>query len=149
MLRSEHGRERVLGVVPTDHRPADVSDAPVASLWASALGSWTDRDDSASFSVLNQSFEFDMSYSQDIYGFVGGADFQTAVGDNTSLLFGVMGGYVDSQLDYDESSTSIDTNGGTVGAYAALLSNGFFATVLVKAVIALQPARWDGGGKGR
>ncbi|MBK1868123.1 autotransporter outer membrane beta-barrel domain-containing protein, partial [Taklimakanibacter albus] len=114
--------------------PAVVEDdRPMGSLWASALGSWAERDNDASFSILNGSFEFDTSYKQDIYGVVGGADFRADMGGDTSMLFGLMGGYVDSKLRFDESSTSIDTSGGTVGAYAALMSGGFFATVLVKA----------------
>lgn len=123
-------RQVVTGVAD----PAVVEDdRPMGSLWVSALGSWAERDNDASFSILNGSFEFDTSYQQDIYGVVGGADFRADMGGDTSMLFGVMGGYVDSKLNFDESSTSIDTNGGTVGAYAALMSGGFFATVLVKA----------------
>ncbi len=123
-------RQVVTGVAD----PAVVEDdRPMGSLWVSALGSWAERDNDASFSILNGNFEFDTSYQQDIYGMVGGADFRAEMGGDTSMLFGVMGGYVDSKLSFDESSTSIDTNGGTVGAYAALMSGGFFATVLVKA----------------
>lgn len=123
-------RQVVTGVAD----PAVVEDnQPMGSLWASALGSWAERDDDASFSILNGNFEFDTSYSQDVYGVVGGADFRAGMGGDTSMLFGVMGGYVDSKLSFDEGSTSIDTSGGTVGAYAALMSGGFFATVLVKA----------------
>lgn len=110
-----------------------VGDAPMGSLWVSALGSWMERDDDASFALLNANLDFDLSYKQDIYGVVGGADFRASMGTHTSLLFGVMAGYVDSKLDFDDSDTSIDTNGATVGGYAALMSNGFFATVLVKA----------------
>ncbi len=114
--------------------PVQGSDAPSGGLWASALGSWSTRDDDASFSLLDANLDFDMSYKQDIYGVVGGADFRTGLGaSGGSLLFGVMAGYVDSALDFDEGSTSIDSKGATLGAYAGLLSNGFFATVLVQA----------------
>jgi hypothetical protein len=114
--------------------PVEGSDAPSGGLWASALGSWSKRDDDASFSLLDANLDFDMSYKQDIYGVVGGADFRTGLdAGGGSLLFGVMAGYVDSALDFDEGSTSIDSKGATLGAYAGLVSNGFFATVLVKA----------------
>ena len=114
--------------------PVAGSDAPTGGLWASALGSWAKRDDDASFSLLDASLDFDMSYKQDIYGVVGGADFRTGLGEGGgSLLFGIMAGYVDSTLDFDEGSTSIDSKGATLGAYAGLLSNGFFATVLLQA----------------
>jgi len=108
-------------------------DAPMGSLWASALGSWAERHDEASFSLLNGSFDFDTSYSQDIYGVVGGADFRADLAGDASALFGLMAGYIDSKLRFDESSTSIDSEGATVGAYASLMSGGFFANVLVKA----------------
>ena len=123
-------RQVVTGVAD----PGVVEDnRPMGSLWASALGSWADRDDEASFSILDANLDFDTSYSQDIYGVVGGADFSADMGGDTSLLFGLMAGYVDSKLRFDESSTSIDTNGATVGAYASLMNGGFFANVLVKA----------------
>ncbi len=123
-------RQVVTGVAD----PAVVEDnRPMGSLWASALGSWAERDDDASFSILNGSFEFDTSYKQDIYGVVGGADFRADMGGDTSMLFGLMAGYVDSKLNFDESSTSIDTSGATLGAYASLMNGGFFANVLFKA----------------
>jgi len=123
-------RQVVTGVAD----PAVVEDdRPMGSLWVSALGSWAERDNDASFSILNGSFEFDTSYKQDIYGMVGGADFRADMGGDSSMLFGVMGGYVDSKLNFDESSTSIDTSGATLGAYASLMNGGFFANVLFKA----------------
>lgn len=108
------------------------SDAPTGSFWMSALGSWTERDHDQSVSLLDSSFEFDTGYKQNIYGLVGGADFRANAGEDTSFLFGVMGGYVNSKLDFDNSSTSIDTDGVTVGAYMGLWSGGFFANALVK-----------------
>lgn len=108
-------------------------EAPGNTPWVSMLGAWAERDDDASFALLNGNFNFDMSYKQQIYGFVGGADFRTGIGEDGSLLFGLLGGYVDSKLDFDEGSTSIDSKGGTLGAYASLLGGGFFADILVKA----------------
>lgn len=117
------------GVTAVADPPIESSTAPVSSLWASAFGSWTERDDDGSMDGV----EIDASYSQDVYGIVGGADFRTEVSEDTSLLFGVMGAYVDSSVDFDNSPTSINTDGATVGAYVGLLSRGFFATLLVKA----------------
>lgn len=111
----------------------EASAAPTGRFWASALGSWTERDDDASFSFSGGNLAFDTSYKQSIHGFVGGADFRADLGGDGSLLFGAMGGYVDSTLDFDESSTRITTRGTTLGVYASLLSGGFFATVLGQA----------------
>lgn len=144
--RQENLRDR-LAHSPTVTAVADppvVEDKPMASLWASALGSWAERDHSSSVSALNATLEFDTSYQQNIYGVVGGADFGTGIGGGGNLLFGVMGGYVDSKLDFDKSATSIDTDGATVGAYATLLDRGFFASVLVKAD--LLTLRYSAGG---
>ncbi len=94
-------------------------------LWIAGLGSWLERDHDAG--------GFDLSYEQQIYGVVGGADFGSDLGDGGTLLFGVLAGYVESDLDFDESSTSIDYEGGTFGAYASWMGGGgFFLNVLGK-----------------
>jgi outer membrane autotransporter protein len=59
------------GVTALADPPVEGSTAPMASLWVSALGSWSERDDNASVAVLDTNLEFDLSYSQDIYGVVG------------------------------------------------------------------------------
>ncbi len=128
-------QESLRDVLAMSHQVTAVADpvvegttAPAGSFWMSALGSWTERDDGASFGGL----DFDQSYKQNIYGFVGGADFRAGLGEGANLLFGVMGGYVSSKLDFDNSATQIESDGATLGVYAGFTSGGFFATVLGK-----------------
>jgi len=99
--------------------------AAESSLWFQALGSWTDRNARIS--------GFDLDYSQSVYGFVAGADAGISLGDDTTFVLGVLAGYVDSSLDFDQSSTSIKTEGATLGVYASFLTGGFFANILLKA----------------
>nr|WP_255607960.1 autotransporter outer membrane beta-barrel domain-containing protein [Ancylobacter sp. Lp-2] len=103
-------------------------------VWAKAVGSWMSRDNSASYGALGNQYGFDTSYSQDTYGFIAGADFGKTT-DSSAWIFGVMGGYVTSSLDFDGSPTSADYSGGTVGVYATYLNGGFFLDALFKADI--------------
>lgn len=114
--------------------------APVATnttsvtpgVWGKAIGSWSSRDNTSSYSAYGNTYNFDTGYSQDTYGFMVGADFGQTKG-NTAFLFGVMGGYINSTLDFDALGTSADYTGGSVGAYATYLNGGFFIDGLFKA----------------
>ena len=111
--------------------PSTPENAP-NSLWLSAFGSWTKKTDDATFTHLNKTYTFDTSYNQNDYGIVGGADFGTNVGDNAKLMFGLLGGYTGSNLGFSASNTQVNMSGGTIGAYATLVSDGFFTDLLVK-----------------
>ncbi|MFK8250858.1 hypothetical protein [Ancylobacter terrae] len=101
-------------------------------VWAKAIGSWGSRDSNDSFSAFGGKYQFNTSYDQDTYGFIAGADFGKTDGE-TAYLFGVLAGYVTSQLDFDNSPTSGDYSGATVGAYATYINKGFFIDALFKA----------------
>jgi outer membrane autotransporter protein len=114
--------------------PAVAQPSVTPGIWGKALGSWATRDASQSYSVLGRDFEYDTGYKQDTYGFIAGADFGQTTGD-TAWIFGVMGGYINSKLNFDSSSTSGEYTGGTVGAYVTYLNGGFFIDGLFKADI--------------
>src|SRR5690606_23216483 len=125
----EQGADLPIANAPTTKAPAGA--------WAKVLGSWTDRDNAAAVTIQGNTYTFDTGYKQNTFGLLGGldigADSVFAPGD--AFLIGVMGGYLNSSLDFRASSTNIDYSGGTVGVYTTYLNKGFFADALFKADI--------------
>jgi len=121
------------------------ADLPVAAdparkpggAWGKVMGSWTSRDNGAALTIQGNDYTYDLGYRQNTFGFLGGLDIgdEDVFASGDTLLFGVMGGYIDSSLDFRASTTSIDYSGGTVGVYATYLNKGFFADALFKADI--------------
>ncbi|MBS7539325.1 autotransporter outer membrane beta-barrel domain-containing protein [Ancylobacter lacus] len=115
--------------------PRAVPDSVTPGVWGKAIGSWASWDSTSSYSGAGSTgYSFDTGYDQDTYGFIAGADFGKTAGDS-AFIFGVMGGYVASSLDFNSSATSGDYSGGTVGVYATYLKGGFFVDGLFKADI--------------
>ncbi len=123
--RQDNLRDDVLrGSTVTAVADPPLAEAKPSMFWMAGLGGWDKRDARGT----------DLAFDQSIYGIVGGADFGTQLSDATTLLYGVQGGYVMSNLSIDDSYNSkADLSGGTAGAYASLLSQGFFANALVSA----------------
>lgn len=121
-------KDRGVVKAPVAGEPTNVT----PGIWGKAIGSWSSRDNTSSYSAYGNTYNFDTGYNQDTYGFMVGADFGKTTG-NTAFLFGVMGGYINSTLDFNELGTSADYTGGSVGAYATYLNGGFFIDGLFKA----------------
>jgi outer membrane autotransporter protein len=123
------------GVMPVKaYGPALVAPAAQPGIWLKAVGSWTDRSDTQSFSIAGASLPVDLGYKQNVYGVIGGADVgQSAwLSRNDAVAFGVMGGYVDSHLDFNVNPTIFRYSGGTAGASATYLNGGIFIDALGK-----------------
>lgn len=93
--------------------------------WAKVLGNTMERDQSYDYTILGKTSTFQVNSRQDGYGIVGGYD----VGHETSSgawMIGAMGGYVASNLDFDNSTTDVDYRTGLVGAYATWIEGGWF-----------------------
>jgi len=127
--------------------PACAKDCPPTTgtvtpgFWMKAVGASTSRDFSKRSSppvdMLGPTYTYKGGVDQDIYGFLGGVDFGnqgvSASGTNEAWLFGIMGGYVGSDLSYDKSSTDVDYSAGSIGAYATYLNGGWFVDAVIKA----------------
>ena len=55
------------------------ADGWAPAVWLKVVGQWTDRDNTATFSLFNKSYSFDVGYRQDTAGLIGGVDFLRAV----------------------------------------------------------------------
>ena len=130
--------------VPLKLGPSDAYAAPPGyptvypGLWVRGSAAELNRDGSALTSFGKSSLNRDKR----IGDFQGGIDFGTrdlmAPGD--ALIFGLLGGFVTSELDYDRRAQSFDIDGGQVGAYVTYLNGGLFVDTLFKAdLLELDP----------
>jgi autotransporter family porin len=103
-------------------------------LWARGSFGELNRDASVSFSSFGPTTAH-LNRDQRTGDFQAGVDFGTRdlLGPGDALIFGVLGGFVVSELDYDQLAQSFDLNGGQVGAYATYLNGGLFLDTLFKA----------------
>ncbi len=104
------------------------------SPWLQGFGSWSKLDPTVSFEdpVSSRVETLNLDDSQTEGGILGGLDFDAGSVADGNMKFGVLAGYVTSALAFDATSDSWDYKGGTVGAYASYMKNGFFFNGLVK-----------------
>ena len=108
-------------------------------VWMKALGSWTDRSSTRSFADILPAAaalgDINLDYNQRTFGIIGGVD---AGGEQLftatdAVVLTVMGGYLNSTVNFKQAPTSFKFSGGTVGGSLTYMNGGFFADGLVKA----------------
>ncbi len=111
--------------VPTSFTPA---------MWVKGSGTWLDQQDTARTSAYGRTYRYDLSRNLDVWNLEGGIDFGKkgvlVAGD--ALVFGVLGGAVLGNLNYDQLARQFDLSGGEAGAYATYLRGGLFVDTLFK-----------------
>ena len=121
-----------LGEAPLLPEPGLPGRGVTPGVWAKGVGIWAERDRD-DFDLDDQDDTgVNIDYDLAIAGVLGGIDIgrdNAVAGD--ALLFGVMGGYLTSDLDFD-SGSKWDFEGGTVGGYATWLKGGLYVDALVK-----------------
>jgi len=122
------GADLVVGEDPM----APVATAPNFAVWAKASGSWTQQDDTVTQTINQQTINIDTSFVQTTFSLLAGADYSSNPGGD-GFRAGVFGGAIGSSLDFDSYNASATYTGGTVGAYGAFTSGGFYADVEGKA----------------
>ena len=103
------------------------------AVWARGSGGWLDRDDSASTTAYGRDYRFNLDGELDTIDFQMGIDFgkRDLLSAGDVLVFGMLGGFVHADLDYDQLARQFDFSGGQVGAYATYLKGGFFVDTLL------------------
>jgi len=101
--------------------------------WVRGSGSWLDRDDSAKTSAYGRTYKYDLDRELDTMDFQMGLDLgkRDFLSQGDILVFGMLGGFVHGDLDYDSILRQFDFDGGQVGAYAAYLKGGLFVDTLL------------------
>ena len=115
-----------------------------AGIWTKLVGSYTTRTVTADLgAALGPQFtglNFDNSYRQATGAVMSGFDFGNSelTSPFDSIVFSVMGGYIESFLNFNNlavsnSLTSLTYYGGTVAGSATYMNRGFFVDALLKA----------------
>ena len=102
-------------------------------MWVRGAGGWLDRDDSARTSANGRNYSFNLDRELETMDFQMGIDLGTRdlLSQGDILVFGMLGGFVHADLDYDAINRAFDFSGGQVGAYATYLKGGLFVDTLV------------------
>lgn len=101
-------------------------------LWMKMVGGSAERDVTNSFVSAGQTYSFDTSYDQTTAAILGGAEVarQTETG---AWILGAQVGYVDSDVNFQSSSTATAIDGASVGVYASYVSTNLFVDAIVNA----------------
>jgi outer membrane autotransporter protein len=127
------------GAAPSAYDPGGKSlgaSGPAAftpAVWVRGSGSWLDRDDSAKTSAYGRNYTFDLDRDLETMDFQMGLDLGTRdlLSPGDILVFGLLGGFIQADLDYDDILREFDFDGGQVGAYATYLKGGLFVDTLL------------------
>jgi outer membrane autotransporter protein len=103
------------------------------AVWVRGSGNWLDRDDKARTSAYGRSYRFNLDRELEMMNFQFGIDLgrRGLFAEGDALVFGVLGGAVLADLDYDSLSRQFDFTGGEIGGYATYLHGGLFVDTLV------------------
>jgi Autotransporter beta-domain len=127
-------QDELRGIVSGGPQITAVSDEGInektatSSFWMQGLAGKVDHNGTSSFNGVTSNAGF----NQNVYGLVGGVDMGTELASGGKVLFGLMGGYTNSNVAFDNHSGRMDFDGYSLGAYATVMQGGFFLDTLVK-----------------
>jgi outer membrane autotransporter protein len=103
------------------------------AVWARGSGNWLDRQDSENVTAYGRTYQYNLNRDLETIDFQSGIDLgkRGLLSDNDILVFGALGGFVHSDLDYDAINRLFSFEGGQVGGYATYLRGGLFVDTLV------------------
>jgi hypothetical protein len=104
-------------------------------VWARGFGGEFDRNDTVTSTLFDVKHSFNGDYDQNLWGVEGGADIVISRPNSGygALFAGVMGGFVQSDMDFDGTGDEADYDGGMVGGYLTYLTGGWYNDLLFKA----------------
>lgn len=103
------------------------------AVWVRASGGVLDRDASAGVTAYGRDYRFDLDRSLETFDVQSGIDLgkRGLLAADDILVFGALGGFVRSDLDYDAIPRLFNFSGGEVGGYATYLRGGLFVDTLL------------------
>jgi outer membrane autotransporter protein len=103
------------------------------AVWARGAGNWLSRDDSENVTAYGSDYRYNLNRDLETIDFQSGIDLgkRGLFSDNDILVFGALGGFIHSDLDYDAINRLFNFEGGQVGGYATYLRGGLFVDTLV------------------
>ena len=104
-------------------------------MWARGFGGDFNRNDTVTSTLFGVSHSFNGDYDQSLWGIEGGADIVISRPNSGygALFAGVLGGYVNSKMDFNGTNDSAEFTGGMVGGYLTYLAGGWYNDLLFKA----------------
>ncbi|MFD0986635.1 autotransporter domain-containing protein [Methyloligella solikamskensis] len=102
------------------------------AVWVKGSGGWLDRDDSVQTTAYGRGVSFNLDRDLETIDFQTGLDMgkRDLWSPGDALVFGVLGGFVSANLDYDSLARRFNFSGGQIGAYATYLNGGLFVDTL-------------------
>jgi len=107
-------------------------------VWVRGAGSWFDLQDDAVTQANGRTYHHDLDRDLNIWTVESGMDFgkRDLFADGDILVLGVLGGAVESALNYKAISRSFNLSGLEAGAYATYMRGGLFVDTLFKTIFA-------------
>jgi autotransporter family porin len=107
----------------------------VPAVWARCGGTWLDLDDNGTTKANGRTYCYDLGRDLDIWQIEFGVDFgkENVLSPDDVLVFGVLGGAVESALEHDAIARSFEISSLEAGSYVTYLRGGFYLDTLFKA----------------
>ncbi|MEX2165770.1 MAG: autotransporter domain-containing protein [Methyloceanibacter sp.] len=111
---------------PSDFTPA---------VWVRGAGSWLDRDQTERVSAFGRDYRYNLNRELETIDLQVGLDLghRGLLSPDDILVFGLLGGFVHADLDYDQLARRFSFEGGQIGGYATYLRGGLFVDTLLNA----------------
>ncbi|HWM32588.1 MAG TPA: hypothetical protein VNO69_12920, partial [Methyloceanibacter sp.] len=109
--------------------------AMTPAVWARGSGNWLDRERSQTVTAYGRDYRFNLDRDLEIIDFQMGLDLgkRDLLAQGDILVFGMLGGFVGADLDYNQLARGFDFEGGQIGGYATYLRGGLFVDTLLNA----------------
>ena len=110
------------------------------AVWVRGSGNWIGRDGTETTKQYGRTYEYDLRSDLSVEDFQTGIDFgkRDLLTQGDILVFGVLGGWLHGDVDFDGVNRQFDLSGGQAGAYATYLKGGLFVDTLFKADLLRQ-----------
>jgi len=107
------------------------------AVWARGSGAWLGREGSETTQEYGRTYQYKLDSDLSVENFQMGIDFgkRDFLSQGDILVFGLLGGWVHGDLNFDGVNRQFDLSGGQAGAYATYLKGGLFIDTLFKADI--------------
>jgi hypothetical protein len=107
------------------------------AFWARGAANWVGRDGNETTTGNGRTYSYKLDNDLGVQSFQSGIDFgkQDLLSQGDILVFGLLGGWVHADLDFDGVNRFFDMSGVEAGAYATYLKGGLFVDTLLKADI--------------
>jgi autotransporter-like protein/autochaperone domain-containing protein len=107
------------------------------AVWVRGSGNWIGRDGTETTKEYGRTYEYDLRSDLSVEDFQTGIDLgkRDLLSQGDILVFGILGGWVHGDVDYDRVNRQFNMSGAQAGAYATYLKGGLFVDTLFKADI--------------